>query len=376
MAIDLTVSSIGSGYNRTSINTNFVNIQTALENVLSRDGTSPNEMQADLDLDSNDILNLNNLYATRIFIDGEEITTSALSKGYAGWSPSFGIASDGNRRVLQLTSWIGGEGDIPTTHVNEYIGINGFVTAISSAVDIRGPQGATGPGSGDLVATQNLADVANVATAFNNIKQAASTTSSGVLEIATSAEAIAQTDSTRAITPLLMSNFIPVGIVLDYAGTTAPSGWLFPYGQAISRTTYSVLFGLLGTLHGVGDGSTTFNLPDLRGRVVAGQDDMGGTSANRLTGVTGSVNGDTLGAVGGTETHTLVTAEMPSHTHTAGPTQGRYGANSDPQSIFRPSSGDSNGSTVTLTTNSSGSDGAHNNVQPTIILNKIMFVGV
>lgn len=379
MAVDVTISSIGSGYNRASINTNFTAIQTALENALSRDGTSPNNMTADLDLDSNDILNLNDLYATRIFIDGDEITTSSLSKGYAGWSPSFAIASDGDRRVLQLTSWIGGEGDVPTAHINEYVGASAFVTLIADGVDIRGPQGATGPGTGDLVAAQNLADVADVATAFGNIKQAASTTSSGVLEIATSAEAIAQTDGERAITPLLMSSFVPIGVVFDYAGASAPTGWLFPYGQAISRTTYSALFAIISTTYGVGDGTTTFNLPDLRGRVVAGQDDMGGTSSNRLTAVTGSVDGDTLGAVGGTETHTLTEAQMPSHYHTSTAAgRPRFGANAGSVgSSFYGSGGDgSTGSTSTMVTDSKGSSSAHNNVQPTIILNKIMFVGV
>jgi microcystin-dependent protein len=90
------------------------------------------------------------------------------------------------------------------------------------------------------------------------------------------------------------------GVVEAFAGATAPAGSLLCFGQAISRTAYAGLFAALSTTHGVGDGSTTFNLPDLRGRVVAGQDDMGGTSANRLT--TAVLNGDTLGAAGGSET--------------------------------------------------------------------------
>jgi len=61
-----------------------------------------------------------------------------------------------------------------------------------------------------------------------------------------------------------------VGCILTYAGSTAPTGWLLCQGQAISRTTYADLYALCGTTYGVGDGSTTFNLPDLRGRVVVG----------------------------------------------------------------------------------------------------------
>lgn len=159
----------------------------------------------------------------------------------------------------------------------------------------------------------------------------------------------------------------PIGSIMDYGGATAPTGWLLCYGQAISRTTYAALFAVLGTTYGVGDGSTTFNVPDLRGRVVAGQDDMGGTSANRLTGTSGSVDGDILGGTGGAETHTLSAAEMPVHSHqqifTAG-TSGSYGM---VDSGAASSSGTNRGNT-----GNAGSGSAHNNVQPTIILNKII----
>ncbi|GEP61224.1 hypothetical protein RSO01_83900 [Reyranella soli] len=71
------------------------------------------------------------------------------------------------------------------------------------------------------------------------------------------------------------------------------------YGQAISRTAYAGLFAPLSTAHGTGDGSTTFNPPDLPRRVTAGKDDMGGSAASRLTGTSMSPNGTTLGASGG-----------------------------------------------------------------------------
>ena len=99
------------------------------------------------------------------------------------------------------------------------------------------------------------------------------------------------------------------GMLMPYAGLTAPSGWLLTYGQEVSRTTYADLYTAIGTTYGVGDGSTTFNLPDLRGRVVAGQDDMGGTSANRLTTAESGINGDTVGASGGNESVTLTSAQ-------------------------------------------------------------------
>ncbi|WP_247355584.1 phage tail protein [Bradyrhizobium sp. 160] len=71
---------------------------------------------------------------------------------------------------------------------------------------------------------------------------------------------------------------IPVGGLMPFTGATAPnSSFVLPYGQAISRTTYSTYFALVGSAYGSGDGSTTFNVPDLRGRVVAGIDTMGGS---------------------------------------------------------------------------------------------------
>jgi microcystin-dependent protein len=97
---------------------------------------------------------------------------------------------------------------------------------------------------------------------------------------------------------------LPIGIIQAFAGSAAPSAnWLLCQGQAVSRSTYSSLFGLVGTTYGVGDGSTTFNVPNLSGRVLVGRD-------------AGQTEFDTLGETGGAKTHTLTSGEMPSHSHT------------------------------------------------------------
>jgi microcystin-dependent protein len=189
---------------------------------------------------------------------------------------------------------------------------------------------------------------------------------------------------------------VPPGTVVDFAGTAAPDGWLLCFGQAVSRSTYAALFAKIGTAHGVGNGTTTFNLPDLRGRVTAGKDNMGGTSANRLTALSGGLNGDNLGEAGGAESHTLLVAQLPSHNHGVG-TLATSSAGAHVHAVaFNQSNANGNSAlggtntaanetmtgaaqsagahthAVTGSTASNGSGEAHNNVQPTLILNKII----
>lgn len=216
------------------------------------------------------------------------------------------------------------------------------------------------------------------------------------------------------------------GVVLTFAGATPPKNWLLCDGQAISRTLHAKLFSVIGTMFGAGDGTSTFNLPDLRGRVAAGKDNMGGTPANRLTTAGSGVDGPTLGAAGGNQAHTLTTAQMPAHGHTAtdsghghsvydpthahtvydpghshqidgwnlsafDPSGGGYSVGADaPNSgasgagqvakstttgigIYAAATGISiyNG-TANISIGSQGGGGAHNNTQPTIVLNHII----
>lgn len=154
----------------------------------------------------------------------------------------------------------------------------------------------------------------------------------------------------------------PVGAVMDFAGNVEPSGWLFCFGQSLPRTgIYAQLFDVIGTLYGSVDGSS-FSLPDFRGRVVAGKDNMGGTAANRLTSAWG-VDGVTLGANGGTQSHQLTIAQMPSHTHVYDYAIGTAvsGVQAGP-----------NYNAGTRVSQATGGDGAHPNVQPTFVVNKII----
>jgi microcystin-dependent protein len=133
--------------------------------------------------------------------------------------------------------------------------------------------------------------------------------------------------------------------------------WLICDGRAVSRSTFADLFAAVGTQFGVGDGLSTFNLPDMRANVPAGMDDMG-TSAGAANTVTAAA-ADTVGGTLGAETHTLLTAEIPQHRHTV-----------PAVANLQPGGG---GNTVAIggggsSINSSyvGSDGAHNNMQPTL----------
>lgn len=106
------------------------------------------------------------------------------------------------------------------------------------------------------------------------------------------------------------ANAIPVGAGMDYWGTIAPSGFLFPYGQVLNVADFPALGAVFGNRFG-GDGITTFGMPDKRDRGSIGKGDMGGTPSGRITSAVTGLNTATLGAAGGSQT----SGGVGSHTH-------------------------------------------------------------
>jgi microcystin-dependent protein len=180
------------------------------------------------------------------------------------------------------------------------------------------------------------------------------------------------TDDTPAPTN---QQLVPTGTVLTTAipvSGTPPVGFLFCDGAAISRTVYAALFTAIGTAYGVGDGTTTFNLPNLTGRVPLG------------TGNSGEAGGTahTLGQKGGEEKHTLTDAEMPSHTHDLISTNvpGLTAASWGIINVVHGSGAFNNNFPYQLggnfvnrsSTGSAGSDSPHNNLPPFLALNHMI----
>lgn len=193
-----------------------------------------------------------------------------------------------------------------------------------------------------------------------------------------------------------LPGLLPVGLVCDFAVSSAPALWLLCYGQAVSRTTYSALFAVIGTNFGSGDGSTTFNVPDLRGTIIAGLDNMGGSAAGRLTTTYFGTDPAVDGNRGGSQSTTLTLNNVPIGINSSGTnsisvsglsssqfTQGlnsivagagglpEFGVGS--QGFVSTSSSGSNSISVT-STNTGGT--AFSTVQPTMVMAKMIYAGV
>lgn len=219
-----------------------------------------------------------------------------------------------------------------------YTSINNLINSIDSALSKRVFKSATNPSNyhvmvfngdyattgywgsslitaeslaGNAVSTGKIVDEAVTtakiaAGAITSAKLAADSVGSSQIisgSVGTSELADGQV-TTAKLAANITTQFLPSGMIAPYAGTSAPNGWLLCNGAAISRTTYADLFNVVGTTYGVGDNSTTFNLPDLSGRVPVG--------------LSGDAEFVSLGTTGGSKTVTLTSAQsgIAAHSHT------------------------------------------------------------
>lgn len=163
--------------------------------------------------------------------------------------------------------------------------------------------------------------------------------------------------NTPSTSPTFWQSGIPgaeaAGVIKQYAGSVAPTGYLICDGSAISRSTYAALFAICGTIYGAGNGTTTFNIPDLRTRIPVGYslgDDTFGT----------------LGNSGGEKKHQLTTPELASHVHGGIPIESPANILGGSPAQWRIDSA------TTANTQSTGGDTPHNNLQPYLTINHII----
>jgi microcystin-dependent protein len=176
---------------------------------------------------------------------------------------------------------------------------------------------------------------------------------------------------------------VPIGSIMVWPGTTAPTGWQVCDGAAYPRA--HPLFAVLGTTYGTGDGSTTANLPDLRGRVIIAKD----AGAGRITSAGSGLDGNVLGATGGAQNVQLQGFHMPAHTHgvsdlghTHGVSGGVWGGASHGNALGSQSEDVPRqnaaiqivSATSNISIQAAGNDIPHLNVQPSIVMNYIIRV--
>jgi len=311
-----------------------------------------------------------------------------------------GASGTARNMYIELTGTGGGTVQVPSNK-KLYFFYNNTSSAIT--VKVSGQTGVSIPAAAKVSLVSNGTDVITALNYFPSVTLASAlpvasggtgatsatayavlcggTTSTGahqsVASVGTSGQVL--TSNGAGTLPTFQSAFIS-GMLMPYAGSSAPSGWLLCYGQAISRSTYADLFAAIGTTYGAGDTTTTFNVPDLRGRSAFGKDNMGGTAASRLTTAGSGVDGSTLGASGGDQalashTHTATsTVTDPTHLHSALASSGvavSSGGGGGLGGSVGNTAAASTGITV-ATTNATAGTGSSANVPPALVVSYII----
>ena len=188
------------------------------------------------------------------FFNGADISGNLVVNGKILVKTSTGVGVESKETVAEVGTGVGVGSD-------QSINTTGIITASAFVGDGSGLTGVTAVGSG--VAVQEEGSVVGSATTINFVGSAVTATFSG------------------GVATIEIGDSNPTGTVIQVAMNSAPSGYVKCDGAAISRTTFSDLFDAIGTTWGAGDGSSTFNVPDLRGEFVRGWDDGKGTDSGR-----------------------------------------------------------------------------------------------
>ena len=306
-------------------------------------------------------------------------TASSAAAGTDGGRMTF--TSDGQLYIKDLDTGDGSEAQIILQSGDTDIAVNDILGTINFQAPDEGTgtdavkvaAGISAISEGDFSVSSNATKLSFKTASSDTAAETMSLSSAGLLTVAAGL-----TVTTGAVTGVF-----PAGMVSPYAGSSAPTGWLMCDGSNVSRSTYATLFSAIGTTHGSGDGSSTFGIPDIRGRVVAGRES---SSTLLTTAVNGDLDGGTLGDTGGSQSHTLTNSQLPEHTHL--PLRTGEANNASGTSV-EGLSRSGTGSAATTASDYSGTAGemvnpdrtavtggqAHNNVQPTIILNYIISIG-
>jgi len=255
------------------------------------------------------------------------------------------------RRMVLPVDAVGISAVLPTPEARKALIWNAAGTALENSIeDPDNPDtvdaSAFATAAAASAAAAVVSQAAAAASAVTATTQAGNSASSAAASAQSALDAAAAAGDVSAVLAALEAAKLPVGSSFFFNGTSAPTGGLKENGAAVSRTTYADLFAVIGTTFGVGDGSTTFNLPESRGEFFRGLDDSRGVDSGRTI---ASAQSEMVGA----HTHTASSSSSGAHTHTYS-AAGRYGLNPAATSVFRPSSADSSNSSPTLTTTSNG----------------------